>query len=593
MLLCDERAKELGESIRRTSVSTGIAANTLRSLTLELTNADFVLDDVVGGMQALSIKGVKTEQDMRNLLPVFDTFSDVLGISAYDAVAKVGGALETFGLTIYDAAQKQDVFSYVLTNSTEGIDEFLNSFERLGVEIRESGISLEQYAQLYVLLEKQGLRGRAATKALREAINEAGNDFGKLCSILGVTEGQLNQESKSLSEAAGLTEKLDKAVEESISSYDKMKASFDKLRFSIGSFLEPLSFLGPVLSGIGPVMMSLSVASQAWGAINFGVVVPSLTAVTIAGAPLWLVLGAIAAAVLALIVIWKNWGKITDWIKRQLDRIKKGFENFCEALGKAKKWIADKLSGIKSAFASLKDSVSESLSSVKETLSEKLGGLGDKIKEFTIRASENIGGWEGIIKISLLGPFGPLKIAWDANWLGLRDTVKDAVGSMASLARSGMSIAATAIKEKFNGVVTYLKSLPEKFYSAIKSAMQRIVDAIKDKMGDVKRTLTSVVDEINPLNWDIPGLSPFLDAFEHAGSLATRSLLSGLQDPELTINPRVNFATSGKAPVNASEPVNVTVNMNVGSVRSQQDIDQIEKQLKRVLERQLAKRRGT
>ena len=275
-MLADKRARELGETLGQVAVSTNISKKALRDMMLELADVDFVLNDVTAGMQALTREGVKNEEAMENNLKAYDLVSDALELTMSNAVERLGGALQLFGYRIDDIAAKQDVFAYVFQTSSGGLDEFLSSLERLGMEIEESSMSLEQYTSIYLILEERGFRGRAGIKAMREAMNETQREMAELAEKAGmsayefeksegyalqyfttltenldITTAELKKHADGIDEATGATIRLDQVHEESHSQWDRLKFAIDRARFTLGEFLEPISFLGPALTSLG------------------------------------------------------------------------------------------------------------------------------------------------------------------------------------------------------------------------------------------------------------------------------------------------------------------------------------------------------
>lgn len=594
------RADSLSTILEKVAGTTAMDETALKSLMMELGSADITLDDITSGMEAFSKKSVDNESRMRSLIEAYDKIADVLEIDMYDAVEQVGSALELFGLKIDDISSKQDVFTYVFTHSLEGVEGFLGGIERLGDSIIQSGLSLEEYASIFLILEERGLQGRAGILAMQTAMSETEQTmqdmadqlgmtstefqesqeysekyFTTLLENLGITTGELEFFKREMQDATGITEKLNETQNESYSVWDNLRSMIDKAHYSLGEFLSPISFLGPLLQDLGPIMMSLSVASSYWGSINLGVVAPSLTAITVAGLPLWLVLGAIAAAVLAIIVVFKNWGKISDWFSRQLDRISNGFSNF-----------------------------SSRLENIKGKISERLGKIKDSIGGFFSKTSEKLGGFKGILEMALLGPFGPLKKMWDTNWGGIKDILTGVFNEMKTKASETMTIIREITVGKIENIIDFMKTLPEKVYNTVRDAAKRVIDAIKDAYAMIEDAVSGVIDRLNPLNWDIPGLSPFLTAFEHAGQAGMESLFKGLNKvpaPEIApigVYPRTPQTMSTRinhefyTPSAGEGPSTVEIHIHNMHVRSQEDIQKIAKELGSILQRQKGKRRG-
>ena len=64
LMLCEERFKDLNLIIEKTSINSQISASDMRDLAMSFANADFPLQQVITGMEALNRSGVKTEERM-------------------------------------------------------------------------------------------------------------------------------------------------------------------------------------------------------------------------------------------------------------------------------------------------------------------------------------------------------------------------------------------------------------------------------------------------------------------------------------------------------------------------------------------------
>jgi hypothetical protein len=105
---------------------------------------------------------------------------------------------------------------------------------------------------------------------------------------------------------------------------DKLKSSMQDLMFANGALIEKASMLAPIFMAAGPVVAGFS------GIV--GLLTPALSAAKVAFiglnlsmGPIALVVLGIAAAITAGIVIWKNWDKIINGLKKTLDILKTTF----------------------------------------------------------------------------------------------------------------------------------------------------------------------------------------------------------------------------------------------------------------------------
>jgi len=220
--------------------------------------------------------------------------------------------------------------------------------------------------------------------------------------------------------------------------------------------------------------------------------------------------------------------------------------------------------------------------------------------------------------MGLLGPMGPLKKAWDENWFGIRDTVQTIFTEGKAIVTNAMAKIRESTIGKFEEIVEFLKGLPERMYEIISDAMQKIIDAIKDKYEQIKEAISGVIDKINPLNWDIPGLSPFMEAFEHAGRLAGSAFYEGLENQARkvtmaapTLEVEIPKVVGGPGPEGGDNQdvvaelqqlrgslenrgaQDITVHVDSLEVRSEEDITKIAQKLRDLLLTERVSKRGS
>lgn len=153
--------------------------------------------------------------------------------------------------------------------------------------------------------------------------------------------------------------------------------------------------LAPVLASLKAIGVGAGLAQI--GTVITGTVIPAIGAGLAAAAPVIGIVAAIAAAIAAVILIIKNWGKIMEWAKDTFGPIIEGIKGFFTGLGDKVgeikenigekitnmcKGAADKFDALKAAggekFDALKDKAGGAFSSMKESAGEKIEGMKEK-----------------------------------------------------------------------------------------------------------------------------------------------------------------------------------------------------------------------
>jgi hypothetical protein len=85
------------------------------------------------------------------------------------------------------------------------------------------------------------------------------------------------------------------------------------------------------------------------------------------------------------------------------------------------------------------------------------------------------------------------------------------------------------VAETAENVKALLSGLAGALFDIGVHMMERLAAGIRGGLGHVGGAINDAIARINPLNWDIPGLSPFKAAFKHAGQIAGGNLVEGMQ----------------------------------------------------------------
>ncbi len=132
-----------------------------------------------------------------------------------------------------------------------------------------------------------------------------------------------------------------------------------------------------------------------------------------------------------------------------------------------------------------------------------------------------------------------------AEALKIPDQIGAGIAALAGLAyglgRMGAQKLIDGIEDMLGQVYGEATKIPEQLIDAVAGipyimrnaggdVVRWLVQGIRDRLSDISDVVGSIIDELNPANWDIPGFSPFEEAFRHAGQSISQDLAEGIQD---------------------------------------------------------------
>jgi hypothetical protein len=144
------------------------------------------------------------------------------------------------------------------------------------------------------------------------------------------------------------------------------------------------------------------------------------------------------------------------------------------------------------------------------------------VKQLFTDIWDGIAGLVGVYLDTIKGLFidrlNLIKGIWGDVWNGLTQ---------------GADLLATQVQTFLNTALGGLFALPSRalgigsdIVTALWNGIQSLRGWLMDRLGEL---VGGIVDKLDPRNWDIPGLSPFLSAYKHIGKLAMEEMLAGMQ----------------------------------------------------------------
>ena len=417
----------LTESSRKLANATGMSEQEIRGMATSLSNATFPLDEALGLMTLGAQQGLDSADALKQYAAFWDTVGDATGLSS-EALAKAGAALAAVGIEVGNESELLGAFGLITRESTQSVQDFLNSVSLLAPELSDVGISADEAAVIMTAMEREmGKVGRTARTEFKEALEASETGLAGVLEQLRLSEAQFARYSAKLGESTGVMAEEAAALASTKTGMDKLKSSMSDLMFANGALIEKASMLAPIFLAAGPVVTGFSGIMGLLNGITLASTV-SFMGLNVAMLPLTAIIVGIGLAIAAGILIWKNWDTIINALKKTLDVLKETF------------WTV---------FAFIKEIVSRVFAKITDIYESKLGWLlpsGPLIKAILFLKNNWKEIWDSIkatfdrVTGGLIGAFRTIKSTilgiWDGLVSGIKSGINTVIGGINSFIRA-------------------------------------------------------------------------------------------------------------------------------------------------------------
>lgn len=354
-------------------------------------------------------------KDLPKVLDAVTKTAQNTGVGVDDLFSKVhmgASALEGLGLDFYQSTELIGQFEQAGFNSSK----MLGSLKKASVEYAKDNKTLDQgLGELSKKIKN--------AKTEQDALNYAAEIFGTRNApdmVKAIKDGKLSLED--LSSAADTSSgAVGDTFQKQITDADKMEISQQKIQVSVGKLGETLGgILAPALDNISdlierlvewfnsldsntqtiiatiavittallilsPIILSVVVAI---GALNGILATTGLTVGSIMSTALPIILGIVAAITVVVLVI-KNWGKISEWFGKVWSKLKETVSNAVkkikEKFSEMKQKVVDIVkgmgNGVKNFFRNMVNRMLSIVSGIGGKIADKFKGIAGKIKK--------------------------------------------------------------------------------------------------------------------------------------------------------------------------------------------------------------------
>jgi len=326
--------------------------------------------------------------------------------------------LAAVGVEVGNETELLGAFGLISQESTQSVKDFLDGISRMAPEMSAMGISVDEAAVIMTAMERElGLTARTARTEFKEALEQSETGLAGVLEQLGLSEAQIASYRAKLEGSTDVIQANADAHASTKTVMDKLKSSLSDLTFENGALIEKASMLAPLFLAAGPIVAGFSGI--------MGILTPAVSAAKLAFiglnlsmGPITLIIIGIGVAIVAAIVIWKNWDKVILGLKKTLEVLKATF---------------------KTVFDFIKEIVSKVFAKITDIYNSKLGWLlpaGPLIKAILFLKDNWDEIWTGIqtkfktVTDALIGTFRTVKGTILGIWDGMVSGIKGAINSV-------------------------------------------------------------------------------------------------------------------------------------------------------------------
>lgn len=504
-------------------------------------------------------------------------FSKITGTDVVSAIDSTQHALAAWGLSAENAGDLMDVLAKVSQDTGASVETLASGIADNKLIFDEMGMSIYTAAGFLGELDKNGVDSSATMAGLKKALQNAtkqGKPLDQALKELSDTLASGNTDTEAYAEAMELfgnkagpqladairdgrisledfarvaadsMGSVDKTFEATLDPADKFTTTMNELKILGadvgGTLLEALApaiekiaewiqkvaewwsglspemqntilIIGGVVAAIGPLISILGTLATVFGALN------------IAMGPVLIIIAAVAAAIAGIVLVIKNWGKITEWLKGVWEKVTGFIKDAAEKVGN---WVSDK-------WNKVTEWTSTAWNNVKEWTSNAWNTVKDTVKNAAEGARQNVVDKWNLIKSTTSAAWETIKSKTSEAWSNIKQKVQENGGGI----RGVLATFTEGYKTMWSNAFQWIN---EKTGGKLGEVLQKVRDklqAIKDKFTNIfesiKTFVKNAIDKIKSFfnfSWSLPKIK--LPHFSITGKFS----LSPPQIPRITVS---------------------------------------------------------
>lgn len=338
-------------SIEQLATTAGQSTDKVRSMIQNITNETFSYEEATAFSTALTQMGTSFE-NLGSQATNLDKLNDSFHLGTQGTI-QLANEMNVLGVSANSMETSFNALAYANANTIGGMGQFKTMLQRFNVDMRDSGLNIDQAAVAIAAATHKFGGGRAAMTNFGQALKTANGDLSVLEQELGLEAGALSNASNATSQFEGDLQELADAEMRNKTIGERLSAIWQDIESQnhsvAGSAYEIVTGFGMIagagmqLNGLIQLMQTLraatigetiaSYASSAAHYISAGATGALSAAQAILNAvmsmnPIFLVVIALVALAAALIWAYNN----VDWFRQMVDNAWQTLSRFGQML---------------------------------------------------------------------------------------------------------------------------------------------------------------------------------------------------------------------------------------------------------------------
>ena len=466
-------------SIEQLATTAGQSTDKIRGMVQSITNETFSYEEATAFSTALTQMGTSFE-NLGSQATNLDKLNDSFHLGTQGTI-QLANEMNVLGVSANGMESSFNALAYANANTIGGMGQFKTMLQRFNVDMRDSGLNIDQAAVAIAAATHKFGGGRAAMTNFSQALKNANGDLSVLEQELGLEAGALSNASAATSQYEGDLQELADAEMRNKTIGERLSAMWQDIESQnhavAGSAYEIVTGFGMVagagmqLNGLIQLMQTLraatigetiaSYASSAAHYVSAGATGALSAAQAILNAvmsmnPIILVVLALVALAAALVWAYNN----VDWFRAMVDSAWSSIVQLAQAIWS---YISPAIQWISSLF-----------------------------QQFTSQLGLNTNDWvQALLGFILFLPTLPIKIG-----VALVNSIARLLGFKGNFVETMMSTGISAVtnfitqisqlpgklagelQKMYSTVSEWASTLPQKFWDAGVDAVKGFLDAL-------------------------------------------------------------------------------------------------------------------
>ncbi len=268
--------RAMDASFKTTALSMGVSETSVKDLARGLQSVDSPIEEVAATLDVLARAGMTNVDSMGKTASAFDTLADATGQNADTLTDQMVPAFKALGIPLEEAPGQVDGLATMFRKSNVDIGEFSKIMTKVGPDLGEMGVGLEDVEAIMMSFADRGIQGREATSRFAEAVAASGGSTDGLYKALGMTAEEVAKYSGELKNSEGAAARFAEAQNSSFGVMDQLGFELEKVKQSLGDTLKPFEGVATAALAVGPAMAGVSSAAGLLGSETAKNLIPGL-----------------------------------------------------------------------------------------------------------------------------------------------------------------------------------------------------------------------------------------------------------------------------------------------------------------------------